>query len=179
MTVSARSRRGARNELGALDFLTKPVDHEVLLQLVDKSQQYRSSRLEPRPPVRPGSAGSRWEPIAESERLPPHDLGRGRRRALGHQQRAQSPARAGTGKNVVARLHPRGRRRDGPAAARGQSRHPSSCGEASCWPCPAARLHRFAGPRIGDLRARRRRHGGARRDRRAQAGAAVQAVQLP
>jgi DNA-binding NtrC family response regulator len=33
-------------KLGALDFLTKPVDHEVLLQLVDKSQQFRSSQLE-------------------------------------------------------------------------------------------------------------------------------------
>jgi DNA-binding NtrC family response regulator len=33
-------------KLGALDFLTKPVDHEALVQLVDRSLDYRSDQLE-------------------------------------------------------------------------------------------------------------------------------------
>jgi DNA-binding NtrC family response regulator len=33
-------------KLGALDFLTKPVDHEALVRLVEKSQDYRANQLE-------------------------------------------------------------------------------------------------------------------------------------
>lgn len=90
-------------KLGALDFLTKPVDHEDLLQLVDKSQQFRSSQLEAHAARESRQRRLEVNPIANSPIF---------RRAL---DIARDVARSdissvlvtgesGTGKNVVARL---------------------------------------------------------------------------
>jgi DNA-binding NtrC family response regulator len=101
-------------KLGALDFLTKPVDHEVLLQLVEKSQQYRSSRLEAEAARETRQRQLAVDPIAQSESF---------RRTI---EIAADVARSdissvlitgesGTGKNVVARyIHATSARRDRP-----------------------------------------------------------------
>ena len=101
-------------KLGALDFLTKPVDHEVLLQLVDKSQQYRSSRLEAEAARETRLRRLAVEPIADSERF--------RRTISVAADVARSDinsvlitGESGTGKNVIARyIHAASARRDRP-----------------------------------------------------------------
>jgi DNA-binding NtrC family response regulator len=90
-------------KLGALDFLTKPVDHEDLLQLVDKSQQFRSSQLEAHAARESRQRQLEVTPIAHSASF---------RRALdiaGDVARSDISSvlvtgESGTGKNVVARL---------------------------------------------------------------------------
>ena len=102
-------------KLGALDFLTKPVDHEVLLQLVDKSQQYRGEPARGRGRARrPGSASSR------SSRLPSPTSFRGTIEIAADVARSDINSvlitgESGTGKNVVARyIHAASARRDRP-----------------------------------------------------------------
>ena len=90
-------------KLGALDFLTKPVDHEDLLQLVDRSQQVRSSQLEAHAAREHRERQLEVDPIAHSPSF---------RRTLeiaGDVARSDVASvlvtgESGTGKNVVARL---------------------------------------------------------------------------
>jgi len=101
-------------KLGALDFLTKPVDHEVLLQLVDKSQQFRSSQLEAQAARETRQRQLAIDLIAHSESF---------RRTM---EVASDVARSdinsvlitgesGTGKNVVARyIHATSARKERP-----------------------------------------------------------------
>ncbi|HPA82185.1 MAG TPA: sigma-54 dependent transcriptional regulator, partial [Thermoanaerobaculales bacterium] len=101
-------------KLGALDFLTKPVDHETLLQLVDRSQQFRSSQLEAEAARETRQRELAIDLVAHSESF---------RRTL---EVASDVARSdinsvlitgesGTGKNVVARyIHAASARRDRP-----------------------------------------------------------------
>ncbi len=101
-------------KLGALDFLTKPVDHEVLLQLVDKSQQFRSSQLEAQAARETRQRQLAIDLIAHSESF------RRTMEVAGDVARSDINSvlitgESGTGKNVVARfIHATSARRERP-----------------------------------------------------------------
>ena len=101
-------------KLGALDFLTKPVDHEVLLQLVDKSQQFRSSQLEAQAARETRQRQLAIDLIAHSESF------RRTMEVAGDVARSDINSvlitgESGTGKNVVARyIHATSARKERP-----------------------------------------------------------------
>jgi two-component system, NtrC family, response regulator AtoC len=101
-------------KLGALDFLTKPVDHEVLLQLVDKSQKFRSSQLEAQAARETRQRQLAVDLIAHSESF------RRTMEVAGDVARSDINSvlitgESGTGKNVVARyIHATSARKDRP-----------------------------------------------------------------
>jgi DNA-binding NtrC family response regulator len=101
-------------KLGALDFLTKPVDHELLLQLVDKSQHFRSSQLEAQAARETRQRQLAIDLIAHSASF------RRTMEVAGDVARSDINSvlitgESGTGKNVVARyIHAASARRDRP-----------------------------------------------------------------
>jgi len=135
-------------KLGALDFLTKPVDHDELAALIDRSLVARTEHLGVLAARREQEKGMDFEVVAESPAFQ-DTLRQARDAACSDTTTVLIQGETGTGKNLVARfIHAQSPRRDRPLL------------EISCAAIPEALLEsEFFGHERGaftDAKARKR-----------------------
>ena len=168
MTASAQVEEAVRAmKLGALDFLTKPVDQAELVALVDRSLAVRGDQLE--------AQAARQLARAAARRAGGRRVARPSARCRGGRAGRASEVgsiliqgESGSGKNVVARTSTPSRpRRERPLIEAQLRDHPREPARERALRPREGRLHRRQAREARRLRAGRRRHGRPRRDRRA------------